>query len=262
MDIKTIRILIYCFLVVIAAFTFFIFLNALGARAPADPRAGAYALAQSALANAQLNAAGIAALPVPVAQHFSSSSVKTEGAIMIVRESKFQGVAEPPKSPMEILNEMSGVNRYKIQPIALKDSDLGKKIVTPGEPLKEPGLADSSVPALGKTPNGGLVMIKAPVGYELFTSSATWAAFAGSHKCATVKADFLKENVLVLVSLSDFPSGIFKIADLKSVKKELVVHYRVDPLAMSAASEAGAQQAYSAAVVPKSAAKMRLEQVP
>ncbi|MCX5784692.1 MAG: hypothetical protein NTX59_03290 [Elusimicrobia bacterium] len=258
MDIKTIRVLIYFFLAVIAAFTFFIFLNAVGARAPA----GADALAQSAMANAQYSFSQKEALPVPVAQHFSSSSVRAEGAIMIVRESKFQGVAEPPKSGMEMLNEMSGANRNKIQPIALEDSDLERKIVPLEEQSKAPGLAGSSVPALGKAPKGGLAMIKAPAGYELFTSSETWAAFAGSHKCDPVKADFLKENVLILVSLSDFPSGIFKITALKNEKKELVVRYKVDPFAMSVSNKEGTQQAYSAIPVPKSGRQVRLEQVP
>ena len=181
---------------------------------------------------------------------------------MIVRDAKFQGVAEPPKSTMEMLNEMSGVNKRKIPPIALKDSDLERKIVPIGEQPKPPGLAGSSVPNLGKTANGMGVIIKAPAGYKLFTSSGTWAAFAGSHKCDPVKVDFLKENVLIMVSLSDFPSGIFKITDVENGKNELVVRYRVDPLAMSASSEAGAQQAYSARPVTKPDRRVRLEQVP
>lgn len=262
MDTKTIRFLIYFFLAVIAAFAFFIFINALGSRAPAGARASALALTQSALAAARFNSFQRETSPVPAAHNFSSSSVRAEGAIMIVREGNFQGVAESPKSAMDMLNEMSGVNKRKAQPIALKDSDLDKKMVPIGGPPKTPVLTGSSVPGLGRAPHGGLGMITAPVDYKLFTSSETWAAFANSHKCDSVKADFLKENVLILVSLSDFPSGIFKIMALEKGKKELVVRYRVDALAMSSASGTGAQQVYSSAVVPKPDQRVRLKQVP
>ena len=261
MDIKTIRYLIYFFLAVIAVFSFFIFINALGGRAPAGARASAYELAQSASADARFNAFPREALPVPAAHDFSSSSVRAEGAIMIVREGNFRGVAEPPKSTLDMLNEMSGVNKRKTQPIALKDGDLDKKIIPIGEPPKKTVLTDSSVPGVGEAQHGGPGMITAPVDYKLFTSSQTWAAFADSHKCDPVKADFLKENVLILVSLSDFPGTIFKIMALEKGKKELVVRYRVDVLAMSAAGGTGAQQAYSSAVVPKTDQRVRLEQV-
>jgi len=181
---------------------------------------------------------------------------------MIVREDDFQGVAEAPKNTMDMLGEMSGANKGKAHPIALKASDLDKKMAPIGKPPKIPVLTGSSVPGLGKTPDGGPGMITAPVDYKLFTSSKTWSAFANSHKCDSVKADFLKENVLILISLSDFPSGIFKIMALAKGKKELVVRYRVDALAMSLASEIGAQQVYSSVVVPKQGQRVRLEQVP
>jgi len=262
MDLKTIRFLIYFFLAVIAAFAFLIFINALGNRAPAGAHTSASALAQSALAAARFNSFRRETFPAPAVHNFSSASVRAEGAIMIVRERNFQGVAESPKSTMDMLNEMSGANKRKTQPIAIKDGDLDKKMAPIGEPPKIPVLTGSSVPGLGAPPHGGPGMITAPVDYKLFTSSETWSAFADSHKCNSVKADFLKENVLILVSLSDFPSGIFKITALKKGEKELIVRYRVDALAMSAASETGAQQAYSSAIVPKSERRVRLEQVP
>jgi hypothetical protein len=259
---KTIRGLIFFFLAVIAAFIFLIVLNDAGGRKPAAVRASASAMAQSALASAHYSSFQSDTLPMRAAHTFSSSGVRAEGAIMIVKEGLFQGVAEPPKNAMDMLGEMSGANSGKTQPVAFKAGDFAKKIGPIGAPPKGPALAGSAVPGLGKVTESEITMIKAPVDYKFFTSSETWAAFAGSHKCDPVKADFSKDKVLILVSLSDLPSGIFKITAQEKGKKELVLRYKVDPLAMSVLNEAGTQQAYSAAVVPRTADKVRLEQVP
>jgi len=261
MNTKTIRSVIYSILAIIAAFAFFIFVDSSGRRT-AGERGTAQALARSALEAARYSSLQQTIPPPPPASdNLPPSRVRAEGAIMIVRNGDFQGVAEPPKSNMDMLTDMSGAGKRKIQPVALTDSDLDKKMVPIGEQPKKPSLTGFSVPGLGGAPAGGPGMITASVDYKLFTSSETWTAFSNSHKCGLVKADFLKENVLILVSLSDFPSGIFKITALERTAKEIVVRYRVDALAMSLENEAGAQQTYSSAVVPKYG-RVRLEQVP
>lgn len=257
MDTKTIRFLIYFFLAVIAAFAFFIFLNAVGSRAPA----GSPELEQPAPARVRVESPkkGRLAYFNAIRPVFSSSSVRAEGAIMLVKDSGFQGVASPAKSVMELLGGMSGSKKKPL--IALKEGDLEKKIGLLGAPPKAPSLSGPPVPGPGDSTAGALNMIKAEVNYMLFTSSQTWAAFAGSHKCVSVKADFSRENVLILVSLSDFPSGIFKMVGLKKGSRELVVHYRVDPLAMSASGDPAERNTYSSTVIPKKSPPIRLEQV-
>jgi hypothetical protein len=183
---------------------------------------------------------------------------------MLVKSGEFEGVAEDPQSIMDTLAEMSGANKYKIAPVHLTDADLRKKLLLTS-PEKLRPLNSSAVLRPGESAAplhaGGKSLITAPVDFQLFKSSETWQAFTDSHKGRFPAADFSREQMLILVSVSELPSGIFKVAGVKKTAREAVVSYRVDPLAMSAETGAKEKDFYSAAAVPKDLA-VRLEQIP
>ncbi|OGR42536.1 MAG: hypothetical protein A2X35_12010 [Elusimicrobia bacterium GWA2_61_42] len=287
MDNKFLRTLIYVFSGLIVVFTLLILLNYFGSLAgrradlpgqenSGKKAAGAEALAQEALAAAKYSGGARGSMIPSFRQGLSSAAVKTEGAIMLVKERSFGGVAEKPKDMLEVLNDLSGGNKGKPAPIALKDADLDKKITVGGEPGKEPRLASSSMPELGRGPaQEGITLLNAPVDYKIFKSSETWWAFAGSRKCRSNPEawgglkqavsplsgpDFAKESVIVLVSVSELPNGIFKIMTVEKTGKELRLDYRVDPLAMAAGDD-DQHDFYSAAVIP-GGLPVKLRQVP
>lgn len=287
MDAKLARTLIFLFSGLIVVFTLLILLNyagsLLGGRAEmsgqeetAQEPESAEAQAQAALAAAKQGVAPRASMVPGYRQGLSTDSVKTQGAISLVKDGNFSGVAERPKGMMEALEELGGGDRRKPSPIALKDSDLDKKIQPVGDPGKEPRLAGQAMPELGRRPGQeGVTLLKAPVDYKVFKSSETWWTFAATRKCRSTAEpaagfktppssfaapDFSRDSVLVLISVSELPNGIFRIVKVEKAGKEAVVSYRVDPMAMAAGPD-DQHDFYSGAVVP-AGLKVRLAQVP
>lgn len=283
---RLLRTLIFIFSGLIVVFLLLMALNYFGSLAgegapwrekAASEEQSASERADAALAAAKASGGARASLVPGYRQGLSTASVRADGAINLVKDSSFGGVAEAPKSMMEVLNELSGGDKSKPQPIALKDKDLDKKITVGGDPGKEPRVAGAAMPELGRRPGQeGVTLLTAPVDYKLFRSSETWAAFSASRKCraepeasASFKPavssfsapDFSRDAVVVLVSVSDLPNGIFRIVKAEKAGKEIVISYRVDPLAMSASAETPQHDLYSGAVVPRGL-KVRLSQVP
>lgn len=202
---------------------------------------------------------------------------KPRGGMMVVKNRDFDGIVEPPKDIFSALNDMAGEDEDKPAPVSLKEADLDKKIsIAPPDrtgpvsgAYKMPGLQDG-----GYAPMGALNMIKAPVDFEVYKTSESWQAFASSHKWHSTAdggqnharnlsdVDFSRESVVVLVSMSDLPHGIFKVAEVAAAQGNLMVRYRVDPLAISASSDNKEIYFYAAAVIPKSGLPVKLEQVP
>jgi hypothetical protein len=287
MDVKFLRTLIYIFSGIIVVFSLLMFVNYLGSLPGSAPDAKEEEEVSGRLPSvdgqvqrsldAAKAAGGARGSMIPASpQNLSTAAVNSAGAIRLVKDKNFGGVAEAPKDMMALLSELSGGDKKKPSPIALKESDLinGKIADLGGVPKKDPGLKVSSMPEMGRQPGQeGVTMYTAPVDYKVFKSSDTWWAFANSHKCrSTAEAapgfkplslaspDFSKETVLVLLSLSDLPNGIFKIIKFEKSGKALLVSYRVDPMAMAASGEGG-HDFYSAVVVPKSSS-IKLTQIP
>lgn len=288
MEGRFLRALIYVFSGLIVLFSLLMLVNYVGSLAgtrlelpgqdgAGKKTAGAEALAQEALAAARYGGGARGSMIPSYRQGLSTAAVKTDGAIMLVREKSFGGVAETPKDMMAVLGELSGGDKRKPPPIALRDADLDKKIVVGGEPGKEARRAAPAMPELGRRPGQeGATLLNAPVDYKVFKSSETWWAFANSRKCRSVpeadsglkpapslfsSPDFARDSVVALVSMSELPNGIFKIVKIEKAGKELRLDYRVDPLAMAAGAGPDRHDFYSAAVVPKGI-PIRLNQVP
>ena len=258
LNIKTIKFLIGLFLGILCFFFALMGLERCGSKKPmAEVSAGAKADGMTeGSARPKEDAA------VFYRTGLTTESVRSEGAIMIIKSEEFEGVAEDAKSVMDILTDMSGSNKKKTPPIYLTDKDFDKKIAVDQAGVKAP-LNASAVPKLGQNSfaAGGKAMISAPVDYQVFSDSETWRAFASTHKGRFPAVDFAREEMLILVSVSELPSGIFKIDGLRKSAKETVLLYRVDPLAMAANSAANEQNFYSAAAIPK-AIDVKLEQIP
>lgn len=280
MDSKIFRSLIYLFAGLVVIFSLLILVNYIGSMTGASsglpgqaedaaPKS-ASAMAQQALAAAKFGGGAVprASMIPSGRQGPSTAPVTSEGAIQVVKEKEFGGVAEKPKSMMDMLNDMGGGKKGKPSPVRLKDSDLDKQIQSFGETPAEASLKKAAMPELGRgATQEGVTLLTAPADYKLFKSSESWWAFANSHKCRSDRyetgaglgkqpspisgPDFTREYVLVLISVSDLPNGIFRITGLDKDPKNIVVSYRVDPLAMAAGEGGGSQHDfYSAAVIP------------
>jgi hypothetical protein len=260
--IKAIRALIVFFLGLICLFAALITLNYYAAK-PLSQKFSAKAAAQRMLAEAGASANTREKAPISYRTGFSSASVRSEGSIMLVKNGEFGGASQEEQSMMEVLTEMSGSGKKKIAPVHLAYSDLDKKII-----VSRPGgagapLNSSAVPKPGEAAfvTGAKTMVTAPVDYKVFRDAETWSAFASSHKGRFPDVDFSKEQMLILVSVSEMPSGIFKISGVEKKAKETVVLYRVDPLVMSAENGAKERDFYSAVPITKDS-DVRLEQIP
>lgn len=287
MEDRLIRSLIYLFGGLIVIFMLLMGVNYMGSLTGerADPYAqedgadkpeSAEAQAQQALAAARYSAAtNVRSSLIPSArQGLSTAAVNADGAINVVRTKDFNGVAESPKDMMSMLNEMAGGGKKKVAPVRLSDADLKKTVRHIGgeETTK---LKHSTMPEMGRgAGQEGLTMFTAPVDYKVFKTSETWWAFANSHKCrqsvesyagfkppagGLAAADFANNAVVVLVSVSDLPNGIFRIVKVNRAGKAVQIGYKVDPMAMAAGE--GTHDFYTAAVIPLGSS-VKLQQLP
>lgn len=274
MDVKFLRTLLIASSALVAVFAFLILVNYLGslsgsrADMPGQEEGGGKLpvsdeLAQQAMTAARYGGGPRASMIPSSRQGLSTAAVNSQGAIMMVRDKNFGGVAEPPKDMMSILSELGGGDKKKPAPIRLKESDLDGEIKSlGGGPDKEPRLKGAAMPEMGRgAGQEGVTLLSAPVDYKIFKSSETWWAFVNSRKLKPENRDFSAYDLLILVSLSDFPSRIFNITGIERGKKETVVSYRVNPLAMASELAPGQTDSYPSAPVPKGVA-IRLQQVP
>lgn len=277
MDVKFLRTLVFIFSGLIVVFGLLMLVNYVGSLS--GPRQSGLpgqeeeasdgklpvseALARQAMSAGRNRAGGTASMIPPAPQVLSTSAVNSSGAIRVIRDKNFGGVAEAPKDMMAILSELGGGDKKKPAPLRLKESDLDAEIKQlGGGPDKEPSLKTSAMPEMGRgAGQEGVTLLSAPVDYKIFKSSDTWRAFADSRRLNTAVHDFSSADLLILVSLSDFPNRIFTITGVERGKKEVVVSYRVNPLAMSSELPPGQRDSYASAPVPKGS-KVRLRQVP
>lgn len=192
----------------------------------------------------------------------TSAPVYSHGAISIVKDSSFEGVRAKPKTMMQKLQDMAKSKKSKIDPIELNDKDLKKKIFISTDVLKQ-AIKISRVPGLGaEQSDSKITMIKVSVDYKLFRNKETWKAFISSHKGDFPDIDFSKKNALILVSLSDFPSGIFQIVNVIQKSQQIIVKYKVNPLIMAVGSNPDTHDHYTSASIGKSDLPIVLVQVP
>jgi len=144
----------------------------------------------------------------------------------------------------------------------LKDSDLDKKVNLYYQTKNMDKISNSEVPLPDNNyETTKKTMISAPVTYKVFKNEKDWMEFSNTHRIRKIEPDFKKNYVLILVSTSELPNGIFKIDSVKQNKDEIIVFYRVDPLEMAADNVNSTQNHYSAINIPKTE-KINLQQIP
>jgi hypothetical protein len=188
------------------------------------------------------------------------AEVRSEGGIMIIRDRNFEGAAEKPKSMEQMLREMA--ESKKPAAVSLNDAQLDNMRIKPGGGPYEGAVKKSAVPLPGgEMQEGGPGMISAPVDYKLFRDRNAWNAFRSSHKGDFPESDFRTNFPLILVSVSELPSCIFKIAGVAPSRAAVNVYYRLDPLAMAADGSGNDYEIFSSTLVP-AGFDVKLVQVP
>ncbi|MDT8287949.1 MAG: hypothetical protein RQ748_12640 [Elusimicrobiales bacterium] len=188
------------------------------------------------------------------------AEVRSEGGIMIVRDRNFEYAAEKPKSMEQMLREMAEAKRPAA--VSLDDDQLETMRIKAGGGPYEGAVRVSAVPLPGGAmQEGGPGMIAAPVDYKLFRSRNAWNAFRSSHKGDFPESDFKSNFPLILVSVSELPSCIFKIAGVSPARAAVEVYYRLDPLAMADDGTGKDYEVFSSTLVP-AGFDVKLVQVP
>ncbi|MBO4556199.1 MAG: hypothetical protein J5706_05505 [Elusimicrobiales bacterium] len=195
---------------------------------------------------------------LPEEKYEYSSEENPEGSTsFVVKIGKdFKAVGEKPQSPAKAL---AGLAAPKKAGVSLGKNALDKEIM-PESSSGTVKLESSGVPEPGfPLEKSGITMISVPVDYKIFSSADVWKNFADAYR---IKFDnnFAANDLVVLVSLSDFPPGIFSIKEVLSEKGGVKLVYSVNPLLMSAGIEEDLRTQYAVAKIPKGTKKITLVQ--
>lgn len=116
--------------------------------------------------------------------------------------------------------------------------------------------ADPAAAAPAEEPKSSISMINAPVAAKLITNADEYKAFKRTARGSYPKADFAKENVLVLESSSNLPDKVFEIQSVKEEEGKVVVRYRVSVFGLDKKTNT-----HSAVLIQKRDLPMELKQV-
>lgn len=196
---------------------------------------------------------------LPADQYTVSTETMKNGTVeMLVKNPDFKEVGSKPVSLGEALRNLS---EHEDDPVSLGKNALDEKIII-SNAASEMKLEKGFVPEPGMdVPQSGITLISAAVDYKVFKEQKVWSSFAEAKKIK-FGADFKKENILILVSMSDFPNGIFSIKKVqKKSNGEIIVDYAVNPVIMSVGIEGEIRDSYAYATIPKNTKKIILRQV-
>jgi len=260
---KTLRGLIYFFICVIAVSSVLIWINDAVARLrPAQEEEPERDAAEDELMKGMYTLppikSNIAQGGLPEDKYEYSSEENPEGSTSFIVKMKedFQGVGEKPKTPMQAL---AGLAAPKKAGVSLGKNALEAEI-TPEMSSAAYKIEQSGVPEPGfPLEKSGITMISVPVDYKIFSSSDVWKTFADVHGIK-YENDFSASDLAVLVSLSDFPPGIFAVKEVVPEKDGVRIVYSVNPLLMSAGIEEDLRRQYAIAKLPKGTKKITLVQ--
>ena len=184
-----------------------------------------------------------------------SSGTVAQSGMAIIQDSEILGSAGPDKTPMQLLQQMSGGDPQEDPAVSLSDSDL-KSTVYPMQ-TEGPNLSISPTSLDDVSAKAKAARASAPVSYTLFSDAAAYNEFRKKNPASTLPAaDFTRQRVAILVSVSNMPNKIFEVLSADSSGKEALVTYRINPLA---AAEEGPDR-YAFAVLEKGAKPVRLVQ--
>ncbi|MCX7641145.1 MAG: hypothetical protein N2Z20_00740 [Elusimicrobiales bacterium] len=186
----------------------------------------------------------------------ASTEVFNTEAIKLIKEKKIDDIAEKTLDPFTQMAELAKTKRKTY--VNLKESDLDKKIAPNPSSFERLKVMEYDVSS--STSNASLIY--APCDFAIFKTSPSWESFKSLHKIRNdVKVDFSKENIIVIVSKSELPPGIFKIDNVIIQGDVAIVNYRVDVLEMAEDNPNAKTNFYSATTVLKKVKSIRLNQV-
>ncbi len=188
-----------------------------------------------------------------------SSDIVNEGNIRLIKEKDFKEVAEKPKDPMAELAELAR-SRNKVM-VKLDENELDSKINLYDKIKKEENIKRTYVPEPGKEINS-VTPIYAPCNYKVFKTKDEWESFISHNKVKErLNIDFSKENVLILVSDSILPSGIFEIDSYEKKANKIIVKYRVNVFEIAEENTSSKADYYTAIKIPKGYKEVELKQI-
>jgi len=190
----------------------------------------------------------------------SEQSSATEGEpqlrMAVIPDKEVVGLSAPNKTPEQLLNQLASGPEDNYAPVSLSNSDLEltiSPIQTPGPNLSVSSSTLDEIDERNKS-----AKLSAPVSQLIFRDGASYAEFRRLHPSGGLPqlVDFGKSCVVVLISVSDFPSKVFEIVSFGVSGSETVVKYRINPMA---ALEGGSDR-YAFALLDSSSGAVRLEQ--
>lgn len=186
----------------------------------------------------------------------SSKEVFNTEAIKLIKDKNFKEILEKPKDPFSQLAELARPKNKTY--VTLKESDLNKKIAPNQTAFEKFKIIEYDITS--STSNTS--PIYAPCDFMIFKTSTSWESFSNIHKIKNkLTPDFSNENVLVIVSKSELPPGIFKIEEVVYEKDTAIIKYRVDVLEMAEENPNAQTNFYSATTVLKKAKEIKLKQI-
>jgi hypothetical protein len=140
--------------------------------------------------------------------------------------------------------------------VFLSEDDLKGKIITPSLQKMEQSLYKPGGNAPGKKLKPGNIDFSSfPLSHMVFTDEEGYKLFARTHPGNFPNADFAKEMVIMLISVSTAPNRIFEIVRIEPKNKEIVVKYKINPQKYYESKT----DTYSLMVTGKSKLPVRLE---
>jgi len=197
---------------------------------------------------------------LPYEKYDMSPETNPEGSTSMLMKMKgdFKGVGEKPKNPMQILNDMAAPEKPFV---SFSKSDYDGKIMISSESAQPKLDRSEGVPEPGlPLERSRITKISAPLDYKIYRDAKVWKAFADANGIKTDN-DFNKNALIVLISMSDFPNGIFSIKEIKKEDGGLTVYYSVNPLLMSAGIEENLRNQYAVSAIPKDTKTVTLKQI-
>lgn len=187
---------------------------------------------------------------------YSKETAEDSSMDMLVKVKNFKAVGEPPKSSMQLLADMLTPEKPSV-----KMGNISGKVDILQSSISAVNIENTGVPEPGlPLEKSGITIISVPVDYKIFSDVSVWQSFASAHKI-DFKNDFSKNALAVLVSMSDFPNGIFEISEVYREKEQVIVSYAVNPLNMSYGAESEIRDKYAIAQVPFGTKQIVLKQV-
>ena len=169
-------------------------------------------------------------------------------------------VEKPDYVESDVPSQLSKINVPGMETIITRS---GRAVTPEGEeenPETVVDLTHTSTPSAdepaGPEPKSSISMINAPVAAKLIKTADEYKAFKRTARGSYPKADFSKQDVLVLESTSNLPDKVFEIESVREEDGKMLVTYRVSVFGLDKKTNT-----HSAVLILKRDLPIKLKQV-